>query len=317
MRLKSLALAAAFWAVPATAWAHGGGNLEPDQLWASWHLAAGPLLAVGIAAAGYALGLSRIWHRGGRHRVVSGARAASFGLGLSILLLALVSPLDALAGALFSAHMVQHLLLLLVVPPLLVGGVPALSLFWVLPPERRKRVGRWWSAHPPARRLFDLLMRPGIVWVVNAAALWFWHLPGPYEAAESAPWIHLLEHTSFLLPAVAFWWLVVQPLGRRRLELGPVQLFLFTMALQGAALGALLTFARTPWYPVHAGSTVAWGLTPMEDQQLAGLLMWIPAGIVYLGAAAVAFVRWLEPHGSAAGRPVTALAVSPAPASPK
>ena len=114
-----------------------------------------------------------------------------------------------------------------------------------------------------------------------------------YDAAVRNEGIHALEHMSFLATAILFWWVAIRPGQHHRLSGGTDVLFVFTAGIQSGALGAILTFAGSPLYPAYAHSVAQWGLTPLQDQQLAGLIMWIPAGLVYLAAAAALFVRWL------------------------
>jgi cytochrome c oxidase assembly factor CtaG len=134
-----------------------------------------------------------------------------------------------------------------------------------------------------------------LVWVavalvVQTVALWTWHVPGPYEAALGSEWVHGLEHVSFLAAAMLFWWTVVGARRRSRYGIGVVAVFV--MALQGTLLGVFMTFARTPWYPSYAGPAHV-GLTPLQDQQVAGVIMWGPGGALYLVAALALFVAWL------------------------
>jgi len=128
---------------------------------------------------------------------------------------------------------------------------------------------------------------------VHVATLWAWHLPGPYQAALASDAVHAAEHASFLGTAVLFWWVVLSRPGRRRLAPGFAVLYLFAAALQGSALGALLTLAPAPLYPLQAAAAQVWGPGPLADQQLAGLIMWVPADLVYLGAAGALFMGWL------------------------
>jgi cytochrome c oxidase assembly factor CtaG len=132
------------------------------------------------------------------------------------------------------------------------------------------------------------------VWLLTLVALWAWHLRALYDAAlEHAP-IHALEHACFFGSAMLFWWTAVAPSGRRRLARGADVLYVFTGGFQGAVLGALFVFASTPMYPFYsAARTAPWGLTPLADQQLAGAVMWVPSGIVFLVVAGWLFVRWL------------------------
>jgi cytochrome c oxidase assembly factor CtaG len=127
---------------------------------------------------------------------------------------------------------------------------------------------------------------------VHALAIWVWHAPRLYDAAVTSALVHALQHASFLGSALLFWWALIH--GRNgRLRYGASVLYIFTTALHTTALGAVLSLASRPLYPAYA-STAAWGLTPLEDQQLAGLIMWVPAGIAYLVAALGLMAEWLR-----------------------
>jgi cytochrome c oxidase assembly factor CtaG len=219
---------------------------------------------------------------------------------MASILLALVSPLDVVSRALFSAHMVQHLLLMMAAPPLLVLGDPMTATLWALPITARRAVARWWRHAPGARRAWRLGTLPALAWTLHVGALWAWHLPTLYERAIANEGVHVLEHAMFFLTALLFWWPLLKPHGRR-MSGGVGVLYLFAAALQGTILGALLTLARAPLYAAHFGTTRAWGLSPIEDQQLAGLLMWVPAGFVYLAALVPVASRLLrEPRAQGA-----------------
>ena len=279
-------LAAALALVPQGALAHDGPPPTPDNLWRTWNFDPAILLWLLVAAYIYARGLSRMGRRVGRGKVAHPWRAVAFAGGLIALAVALVSPLDPLGAALFSAHMVQHLILILVAAPLLVLAEPLGPALRALPPGRRRVAGSWWAvlARSPLTAL-------PVAWILHAAAVWGWHLPRPYGAALGHTFVHALEHAAFLGTALLFWWACLHPRGGR-LGYGMSVLALFAMATQGGVFGALITFADTPWYPGHAPGTAAWGLSPLADQQLAGLIMWIPAGFVYLLATAALFVAW-------------------------
>jgi len=143
--------------------------------------------------------------------------------------------------------------------------------------------------------------------VVFAATLWVWHAAGPYELALRNHLAHRVEHAMFLAAAVASWWAIVAAIERRSDRAGTAVLVLFALSVQGSVLGALLTFARAPWYPSYGDRAAAWGLSAMEDQQLAGVIMWVPGGLGYLvaGLAAIALVITRPPP---AIRPARAVA---------
>jgi len=235
----------------------------------------------------YGRGLRALWQHAGRCRGIRTWQAACFAGGLIILLLALVTPLDEIAAALFSAHMVQHLLLLLAAPPLLVLGQPLVAFAWGLPESSRHGLRQLRYLHP--------LTAPAAAFVLHSVALWLWHAPRLYDLAVADAAVHVLEHSSFLGTAVLLWWAL---LCSGRVGYGASVLYVFGLGLQSTALGALLTFAGGTWYTAHLGTTAAWGISPQEDQQLAGLIMWIPGGSIYLAAALGLFAAWLKESGT-------------------
>lgn len=272
--------------LPEAALAHPAVPPEPDGIWGAWNLDPWVLLGVGLPAWIYARGLRALWGRAGVGRGVRRWQAYCFGAGVAALFLVLVSPLDALGAALFSAHMLQHMVLIVVAAPLLALGMPLVPFLWALPPRWRVRVGGW-GRGPVVRRTWRVLSRPVGAWVVHALALWLWHVPGLYEATLTSEGVHLLQHLSFFGTALLFWWAAVEMNRRRRASHGLGALFVFTTAVHSSILGALLTFSVVLWYPAYAGRTEPWGLTALEDQQLGGLIMWVPAGVVYLVATLV------------------------------
>jgi putative membrane protein len=207
---------------------------------------------------------------------------------------ALLSPLGTLGETVFWGHMVQHLVLVIVAAPLLVLGAPLLPWLWALRPRARRGLGAWWRRARVLPALAALLTTPLVAWGLHTGVLWLWHLPAAYEAALSDDRWHALEHASFLGTACLFWWVVLQPAGRRRLSRGMAVLYVVTTGMQGGLLGALLTFAGRPFYPVQSAGAAEWGLSTLGDQQLAGLIMWLPAGLAYLAAAGTLFVLWLQ-----------------------
>ncbi|HET7188697.1 MAG TPA: cytochrome c oxidase assembly protein [Gemmatimonadaceae bacterium] len=283
--------------VPDIAYAHPGGVLAPHDLWQAWTIAPAVLVGCLVAALAYARGEQV---RRARTRVARPAarwRTWSFIGAIAAILVALVSPVDALGGALFSAHMVQHLLLMMVAAPLMVLGDPMTAFLWALPPTARRAVGRWWLRQRMLRRSWRVFALPIVAWTLHVVTLWVWHLPSLYDRAVADGPLHVLEHATFFLTALLFWWVPFRPHGRR-LDAGPALLYLFAAALQSTILGAVLALARHPLYVAHLGTTRPWGLTPLEDQQLAGLWMWVPAGLVYLVALVPLALRVLRVRGS-------------------
>jgi putative membrane protein len=269
--------------------AHPGQPPAPHDLWGAWNL--DPVLLLGFLLAAWAY---RRGQAGGPRRPADTWRARCFALALATLGLALLSPLDALAGTLASAHMVQHLLLVLVAAPLLALSAPASAILRGSPLAVRRASSRWRRRLGLTHRNLRALGHPAAAWMAHVAVLWFWHAAVPYDAALASQPLHLLEHASFLVTAALFWHVVAGARGAGRVSNGLGVLLVFGMAMQSVLLSVLLTFARTPWYSGYANTTAPWGLDPLADQQLAGAIMWIPAGAVYLVAALALLVAWVR-----------------------
>ena len=231
-------------------------------------------VALLVAAAGlYAAGAAALWRKAGMGRGSTFWNCLFFSAGITTTAGALLSPLHHAAERLWWAHMVQHELLMVVAAPLLAASRPLEAFAWALPAGWRRGV------HLPA-----LLGRPLLAWSVHAVALWAWHAPGLFRAAVTSEWLHLAQHASFFGSALLFWWSVM---SWSRPPLVPV-LSVFTTMLHTGALGALMTFSGASWYAGYA----------LEDQQLAGLVMWVPAGLAYPLAALAIVARRLGGNGS-------------------
>ena len=237
----------------------------------------------------YACGAGRLRSR----RVARTAHkwyAAAFVAGCVVIAVALLSPLHEMSEQLFAAHMVQHELLMVVAAPLLVLGRPALTMLWGLPKPVRLSVGAVLSSRA-WRFVWRMLSRPFHAWLIQAVVICVWHVPAFFQAALRSDAVHAMQHASFLGSALLFWWVVLFP--RRQERLGISIVYLFATALHSGVLGALISVSRTVWYPAYSGA-MPWTLTPIQDQQLAGMVMWIPASMAYLGAALVVLSQWLR-----------------------
>jgi len=217
------------------------------------------------------------------------SRARWFVAGVAVMMLALISPLDTLGDEyLFSAHMMQHLLLEMAVPPLLLLGLTP-------------RFARTVIDCRPLGRIERVLGKPMLAWTLGIATLALWHLPRLFDAALGNEYIHIAEHLCFMVTATIFWWPVLAPLPQSRIAPLPTQLYLLGGAIASGLLGIWLTFAPTvlyaPYDPADSLHLAAllrtgWGLTPLVDQQVGGLLMWVGGGFVFLAVMVVLFLRW-------------------------
>jgi cytochrome c oxidase assembly factor CtaG len=282
----------AFAAVP-LAEAHGGAPLAPHDATTAWTFDPATLLLISGTTFRYGRGVARVWRSAGRGRGVSLAQVAAFVGSMLAIVAALISPVDALAEELFSVHMAQHLLLMAVAAPLRALSAPAVAFAWGVRREARvllRDVGHTGMA----RALGRALATPPAVWLLFAATVWAWHAPPLYDAALSHPAVHALEHASFLAASLLFWSVLVARAGKRHFEFGAAAAFVFLAMLQMSILAALLTLSGRTWYAAYDGGAPAWGLTQLQDQQLAGLLMWIPSNAVFLVAMLVIVARWLD-----------------------
>ena len=291
--LRLTALAAA--SLPLATLAHhpAGG---PPPGWSTWSPEPWVLLLLAASAALYAMGVARLWRRAGSGRGITRAHVARFAAGWLTLAVALVSPVDAMGGALFSAHMVQHELLMVLAAPLLVTARPLEAWAWALAPRWRRLAGGFF--HTAGWRAgWRVLVDPMGAWLIHAIVLWTWHVPRFFEAALANDGWHALQHASFLASALLFWWSVFAASMRSGAGLASV----FTTMLHTGGLGALLTFAPAAWYPHYAG-TPAYGLTALEDQQLGGLVMWAIGALPYFAVGLAIVARWLQPSRAPAFR---------------
>jgi putative membrane protein len=275
-----------------SAFPHDGQAFAPHDLWTAWSVEPFVLILLALSGAAYLYGLRALWRNAGQGRGVRRWEAAAFAAGWLTLVLALVSPLHRLGVVLFSAHMAQHELLMVVAAPLLILGRPLIPFLWALPMRWRRRAGDW-ATGTPVRCSWELLTMPLVAWSVHAAAIWIWHAPALFQATLESEVVHTLQHMSFLGTGLLFWWALLR--GREgRIGRPAAVLYLFTTSVHTTVLGALLTFSSGSWYPIYAPGTAAWGLSPLEDQQLAGLIMWVPANLVYLLAALAIAASWLK-----------------------
>ena len=206
-----------------------------------------------------------------------------FALGLILIFAALVTPLDSLSDvALFSAHMVQHIVLMLLVPACLLLGTPA---YWV----------RYLYDLPVLKRLLPIITHPLVTLIAFNVIMWIWHVPSLYEGALRNPNLHILEHMMFLAAGVLLWLPVVHDVPPGHVLSYPARIaYLFACMISSSILGAIFTFAPTIIFPYYGNAPLAFGLASITDQELAGLIMWVPGGGIFLVAILVVFAAWLN-----------------------
>jgi cytochrome c oxidase assembly factor CtaG len=258
---------------------------------ATWWTA-DPVVIGGLLVSGglYARGLVRLWGHAGVGHGVQPWQAAAYACGLAVIALALLSPLDGASDVLFSAHMAQHELLMLIAAPLVVLGRPMIAMLWALPRRGRLRVIE--GAHlRPIAGTWAVLTNPFVAVALHALARWVWHVPALFDAALADERVHLVQHASFLATAALFWWTLIA--GRYRAAgYGVGVAFVFFTAIHSGLLAAMLSLSDHPWY-AHSIRTAAWGIDAIDDQRRAGLLMWVPAGVLMMGTGLALLAAWL------------------------
>jgi putative membrane protein len=243
-------------------------------------------IAITLVLSLYAIGVSRLWAVTGGHRVVQPWQVLAFAGGVVVLLLALVSPLHDSAERDLTWHMVQHVLLLTVAAPLLAASAPITASLYALPTRARRTVQPAWR-----RVLRSQTGRGWAAWTAFAlalasATLALWHVPVLYDAAVRDDGVHVLEHMSFVVTAMLFWWMALGAGRPSRRGLGVLGVFVAT--LPATALGVLMTLATTSWYTPYGR-----GAGAVERQQVAGAVMWGFGGLALVVAAAALFAAWL------------------------
>jgi cytochrome c oxidase assembly factor CtaG len=251
---------------------------------------------VGLTAGGliYAAGWRRYRRRlPGRF---AGSQLAAFLGGLVCLGIAIASPLDQAAEGLLSAHMVQHILLLTVAPALLLLGDPLLPLLRGLPASVRRSVATPILRRRSLRAAMHALVHPLTALLLSSVIFWGWHLPALFQLALRVPAVHLVEHASFLAGGLLFWYPVVQPWpSRPRWPSGAMIPYLLVADVQNTVLAAVLTFSDRVLYPFYEFHGWAMEAAALDDQVLAGVIMWVPMSLAYLVPAALLTIRLLSP----------------------
>ena len=279
--LRILVALTAFAASPALA--HGG-----HKHGIGWTLDPILIAPLALTLAVYLVGRARL-----SRRASSTPRGSvQFVSGWTVLTLSLISPLHAAGEQSFTLHMIEHELIMLVATLLLAASSSGGIMAWGLPRPIRQSLGGSWKS--PLQSLWRRLTEPVTATAIQAVVMWTWHAPRLFDRAlESSGW-HIAQHASFFLSSLIFWWAMLHPRGRGA-GYGVSAACLFATSLIGGALGALMSFSASPWYSDYAAMGMSGiGLDPVDDQRLAGLIMWIPGGLVHGVAAIVLFYKWLK-----------------------
>lgn len=276
---------------------------------ASWDLRADILIILALAGIIFSSGWwqlrqrttsrqgRKVGRQSGRWSLASGWRLISYWGGLVVIALALLSPIDVLGAQLFTMHMIQHLLLIMVAPPLLLVPNPMPFILWGFPPGLRRPIGRGigrlLGSNSPFRQTLKSLTAMGLTWMLWVIIIVGWHDPAAYDAALRSELIHDIEHISFFLVGMLFWWHVTGAGPRIHKQHGLVGRIAFVLSVvpPNMATGVVIAFASKPIYAYTSGYL---GLTALADQQLGAVIMWIPGSMMYMVAALILASRLLQ-----------------------
>ena len=246
------------------------------------------------------LALAILYARGLRNwphpRPLKSWRPYSFYAGLLFLVIALASPIDAMSDDLFFMHMVQHLILVMIAPVLLLLGAPTTPLLRGLPGFVRKNVIAPLMRSPKARSLYRSITFAGTAWLLFSINLWTWHFYGDaYERATTNAALHIFMHWTFITTAMLFWWAIIDPRPLRSRIPYPLRLvFIGVTMLQNVALGAAITFRNDILYPYYATRARLWDISPLTDQQAGGLVMWTIGSMMFMLAIIITIAVWFD-----------------------
>ncbi|HEX2095450.1 MAG TPA: cytochrome c oxidase assembly protein [Longimicrobiaceae bacterium] len=256
---------------------------EQSFSWTEWKVYSSFMVGWLLLGGAYFLLIGPLRHRFPGSAPVPGRRVASFAAALAVMFLALQGPLHELSDYfLFSAHMVQHLVLILVMPPFLLYGIPD----WLLRPVLRVRPLAW---------VARAVTFPLVAFALNNIIFLVWHFPTPYDMMMRDHGVHVAMHLMIMVTGTIMWWPVMSPLPELPRVAPPLQMiYLFVLGIPMMITAALITFSRTEMYLWYVEAPRIWGLDALEDQRLGGLIMWVPGGLTLWIAITVVYFRWTQ-----------------------
>ena len=254
---------------------------SPDTIWLHWHAHPEVLLGIIIIQSAYLLGIGPIREKFNLSEGHSPQKTFMFSSGLLLIFLSLSSPLHILSDDyLFSAHMLQHVIITLISPPLLIVGTPG----WLIEPVFK---------NPVILRIFKLIFSPIIAIIFFNFVFSIWHIPALYELSVKYHWVHVGEHILFVVAAVIMWWPLCSQITTIPRLIYPLQMmYLFVMSLAQIIVFGIITFASDPIYMHYVDAPRIWNISPLVDQQLGGIIMKVGSGFLFLSLLIIAFFKW-------------------------
>jgi len=273
----------------------------------SWDWRVDVIVVLVLAGTIYTIGWRRLRHRYKdftppkaqlRHRrqLATDWRLISYLSGLVLIGVTLMSPLDLFGGQFFFVHMIQHLMLVMVIPPLLLIANPFPFFLWGLPLAIRPPVARLFNPESTFRHVLRSITQPGLVWLIFIAVFLGWHDPNLYNAALQNDWVHDLEHITFFGTAMLFWWHVMRvgPRIHPRFTRGARIAYLLVTVPVNMLTGVFIAFSTEPIYTYYTSVPRIGGMTVMQDQMAGGLIMWIPGSMMYIFGALIIISKWVQ-----------------------
>jgi cytochrome c oxidase assembly factor CtaG len=262
-------------------------------LLSAWEFRPAVLIVILTAGTLYFLGWRRLRRQSAHHKLATGLRLTSYFSGLGILAISLMSPIDRLGGQLFFMHMIQHMLFMMLAAPLLWLGEPFPIALWGMGQAPRHAVGGLFTRDSAFRRTLAYVTSPGISWLVFITIYIGWHDPTAYNAALYHDWVHDIEHITFFVASMLYWWPIIGAAPHIHSHFpGWAKLpYLIGTVPPNMFVGISIAFATEVRYSYYSTIPRFWGFTVMQDQQISGAIMWIPGSMMFIMAALIVLAK--------------------------